>query len=308
MLQLAAPPNQVDESMRFRGMVELAVFHVITFMLLLCYVRCVLVYPGEVPDTDWWYPTAASKLVQTPYVEMFMNGRKGNGELRNCRRCGKYKPDRCHHCSVCGVCILKMDHHCPWIYNCVGFHNYKYFFLLLFYTMLDTQMMLWTMPESMIRAVDENAPFLQMFFLLFGLSLCFLLGTAITLFWAFHVWLMLQGMTTIEFCEKKGVQQNPTNFESIYNVGWIGNMQNTLGQNPLLWLLPVAIEGDGLKYQVNYMQPGMRDLEPGRGSPRKSGSSRKLLQPSVQDYGSVVYSTKIHYQRPQRPQAGPCVR
>lgn len=30
-----------------------------------------------------------------------------------CRRCKAYKPQRAHHCSICGRCIVKMDHHCP---------------------------------------------------------------------------------------------------------------------------------------------------------------------------------------------------
>lgn len=56
--------------------------------------------------------------------------------IRFCEKCQLIKPDRAHHCSVCSTCVLKMDHHCPWVNNCVGFHNYKFFMLFLAYALL----------------------------------------------------------------------------------------------------------------------------------------------------------------------------
>jgi palmitoyltransferase len=48
--------------------------------------------------------------------------------VKYCRKCDmNWKPERAHHCSECGQCIFKMDHHCPWINNCVGGKNMKYF-------------------------------------------------------------------------------------------------------------------------------------------------------------------------------------
>jgi palmitoyltransferase len=34
--------------------------------------------------------------------------------IRYCFQCRCIKPDRAHHCSLCGKCVLRYDHHCPW--------------------------------------------------------------------------------------------------------------------------------------------------------------------------------------------------
>ncbi|XP_041986881.1 palmitoyltransferase ZDHHC16 [Aricia agestis] len=50
-----------------------------------------------------------------------------------CKKCISPKPPRTHHCSVCDRCILAMDHHCPWLNNCVGYYNARYFYLYMIY-------------------------------------------------------------------------------------------------------------------------------------------------------------------------------
>merc|ERR1740121_1272311 len=279
-------------------------------MLLLCYIMCTLQHPGEVPQH--WVFNPNSSVADLPVISVETK-KKGGGLPRHCKKCGKYKPDRCHHCKVCNMCILKMDHHCPWVNNCVGHKNYKYFMLLLFYVMLDSQLIFWTISESMILAVDQNSPFIVMFFVLFALSISCILAFLSTAFLGLHLWLVSQGLSTIEFCEQVLPVAGAASCwccietDSMWDLGYFRNFQAVLGNNPLFWLVPFAAPASsGLAYEAGYKHRQFngppRDLEASRGTTKKKdssrSSSRKLLSVPVNSYGAAPYEpVQFHYQR-----------
>ncbi|XP_070818082.1 palmitoyltransferase ZDHHC15B [Chaetodon trifascialis] len=171
--------------------------------------------------------------------------RAQSGAIRFCDRCQVLKPDRCHHCSVCETCVLKMDHHCPWVNNCVGFSNYKFFLLFLSYSMLYCVFIAATVFQYFLRFWVGDLPngpakfhvlFLMFVALMFFVSLMFLFG--------YHCWLVAKNRSTLEAFSAPIFVTGPD--RNGFNVGIRRNLQQVFGEDRRLWFIPVfTSQGNG---------------------------------------------------------------
>ncbi len=213
---------------------ESVVFHAVTILSIISYYRGVASDPGSIPSGPDW--------------EKGRLGAKEQG-LRFCQREKKYKPERTHYCSAMGRNVLKMDHYCPWLANCVGFFNYKYFLLFVTYASVACG---WTTISVARLLAASSGGFLgqlgalsaaQIFFLTEGLCISSLISLILTPFAGFHWYLMSQNKTTLEYCEK-------AHSEASYDQGFFGNFFSVFGYNPFLWFIPVhSTPGTGLDFE-----------------------------------------------------------
>jgi hypothetical protein len=266
LLQLQEDPAHRDEDRHRRGVVQACVSQTLTAIMLICFLSSICTDPGGIPDSPEWRQELltresrrrrASSNQEAEEKEKAKKSSapksfevKHTGERRFCKWCDKYKPDRCHHCRVCKSCILRMDHHCPWIANCVGYRNHKFFLLLVLYSLATVDYIVFTMSESVSKTITEETTPSRRFLLVFCMTLSVIMCTLLHVFLGLHIMLTSKATTTIEFCEKRHRRVDAVNILS-YDYGTWANFQAVLGPNPLLWLVPCGLpQGDGLYFPV----------------------------------------------------------
>ncbi|CAL1379032.1 unnamed protein product [Linum trigynum] len=234
------------------GVMNAVVFTAVAVMCIFNYSAAIITDPGRVPST--YLPDIED--ADNPIHEI---KRKG-GDLRYCQKCSHYKPPRAHHCRVCKRCVLRMDHHCIWINNCVGHANYKIFFIFVVYAVTACIYSLVLLVGSLTvdpqKDDQQIGGFFRSIYVISGLLLL-PVSMALSVLLGWHIYLILQNKTTIEYHE--GVramwlaEKGGDLYKHPYNIGGFENLTAILGPNILCWLFPTSRHIDvGLRFPTAY--------------------------------------------------------
>ena len=202
---------------------------------------------GNLQKYEESYQLAPIALDEHKLSELEDEFLKQKGYERFCSHCQNFKPPRTHHCRECGRCVLKMDHHCPWVLNCIGFYNYKLFFNMLLYGELTISIITITFFDYIMNEViyneDNYENKLNLFIISSAFGMIIMIFLLLTMFFLFHCYLIINGSSNIENFDKKKNKRR-------YDLGIKQNLICIFGRNPFWWLLPVMVceNEDGVSF------------------------------------------------------------
>ncbi|XP_020298877.1 probable protein S-acyltransferase 23 [Pseudomyrmex gracilis] len=138
---------------------------------------------------------------------------------RLCHSCKCFTPLRAEHCRICNRCVTYFDHHCPFVYNCVGLRNRMWFFLFVMCMTINCS---FTVYFACHCIVIEGIQLLYILAVLEALVFCGL-GLILTFFSVLHA---CMNLTTNEMFnykkysylkDKKGKYLNPFSRGPMFN-------------------------------------------------------------------------------------------
>lgn len=122
--------------------------------------------------------------------------------LRRCGYCLLQQPMRAKHCQTCKRCVRRFDHHCPWIENCVGERNHRWFIVYLLVQLLALLWALHIALSGISPSVSWEPWFRANGFLLAALAVVGVFSLVVVLLLGCHLYLVSVNCTTWEFMSR----------------------------------------------------------------------------------------------------------
>lgn len=195
---------------------------------------------------------------------------------QRCPKCANApKPERAHHCRVCKRCVLKMDHHCPWVDNCVGFKNYKYFILFVLYGSVGSALGVVLLITVVSNRPGPMGPWDKA--IVGNIALLCLLGLFTCCVCCGHCDLLVMNRTTLESIARAPQRQ--------YDLGLFENIRSVLGDSALCWCVPCywGVEAyNGITWpRRGARRVSLKRVSASGGTARRSGSGTAVVDSSL---------------------------
>ncbi|KAJ8273245.1 hypothetical protein GJAV_G00099350 [Gymnothorax javanicus] len=161
--------------------------------------------PDEAADIERQIDSSGTTSYRPPPRTMEIVINQQAVKLKYCFTCKMFRPPRTSHCSLCDNCVERFDHHCPWVGNCVGKRNYRFFysfivslsFLTAFiFGCVTTHLVMRSQGEKGIIFALQQSPARYPF--VFELVICFFSVWSILGLSGFHTYLVASNLTTNE--------------------------------------------------------------------------------------------------------------
>ena len=156
-------------------------------------------------------------------------------DYKFCTTCRIIRPPRASHCSVCDNCVLRFDHHCPFINNCVGHRNYVFFASFIILSLLLGAMVLFAV---ILWSASGNNQWASPTVIIIvacvvGIPTALVLLLGIGLF-SYHIYLSFRGQTTRENLTGRQ-SHNTDSLMGATAATWITNSNNVFNRPPPLF-------------------------------------------------------------------------